>query len=224
IAELLNPRGCHWQKNVLLDLFLLVVSKELPEVDRENFLKKFDNTSSTPKVIKEFGIGNRNDEEKTGGRIDIYIKNKDYSLCIENKIYAGDQYGQVERYCNHNPGNNTVFYLTLTGESPSAGSCGELESGQDFFSISYRHHIVEWLNLCLKEVPNLTNIRESINQYILLIKKLTHNLNMEQEKELQETMSTYLEEASYIASNYEKMTSLFKENFRNDVKKRLEEN
>lgn len=224
IAELLNPKGCHLQKNVFLDLFLLVVSKELPEEDRENFLKKFDSTSSTPRLIMEFGIGNRDDEKKTGGRIDIYLKNKDNTLCIENKIYAGEQFGQVERYCNHNSGKNIVFYLTLKGETPSEASCGKLEPGQDFFLISYRHHIVEWLNLCLKEVPNLTTIRESINQYILLIKKLTHNLNMEQEKELQETMSTYLEEASYIANNYEKMTSSFKQKFRNDVKKKLEEN
>ena len=222
LAELLDPKGCHLQGSIFLELFLQVVSRDLEEDNEKiTLLEKFINKGKS-KVIKEFGIGKRDDLEKAGGRVDIYIEKGKNTLCIENKIYAQDQYTQIERYCNHNKENNTVIYLTLYGQDASAESKGSLKSGIDYYNLSYRDHIIEWLELCLKEVPNLTSVRESINQYILLIKKLTKTLNMEQEKELRDTMSKYLEEASFIASNYEDMVSKFRERFRKDVKMFLE--
>ncbi len=152
------------------------------------------------------------------------MKNGINYLCIENKIYAGDQEDQIERYCNFESKNNTVLYLTLKGKDPHKDSRGDLKSGVHFHNISYREHIIEWLELCLKEVPNLTSVREAINQYILLIKKLTHMLNREQNRELQDIMAKNLEEAAYISSNYENMITVFKENFRADVKRILYDN
>ena len=223
LAELLDPKGCHFQGSIFLELFLQVISRDMVEKDAEiTLLEKFIDNGKC-KVIKEFGIGKRDDLEKVGGRVDIYIERGINSLCIENKIYAQDQYTQLERYCNHNKKNNTVLYLTLHGEDASNGSKGCLESGKDYYNLSYKEHIIDWLELCLKEVSNLTSVRESINQYIQLIKKLTHNLNMEQEKELQETMSRYLEEASYIANNYEEMVSGFRSKFRKNLNSYLGE-
>jgi len=218
LAELLDPKGCHLQGSIFLELFLQVVSKDLDENnEKSSLLEKFINNGKS-KVTKEFGIGKRDDLEKKGGRVDIYIEKGINTLCIENKIYAEDQHTQIERYFNHNKENNTTLYLTLHGNDASEQSTGSLKSGRDYYNLSYKDHIVEWLELCLKEVPNLTSVRESINQYILLIKKLTHNLHMEQEKELHQTMSRYLEEASYIANNYEDMVSKFRERYRKDLK------
>lgn len=222
LAELLNPKGCHLQGAVFLELFLEVVSRKVKENSEKNSLRERFIKNGNSTVIKEFGIGKRDDLEKVGGRVDIYIEKGLNTLCIENKIYAQDQYTQLERYCNYNKeNNNTVFYLTLHGQDASEGSKGCLESGKDYYNLSYKEDIIDWLELCLKEVPNLTSVRESINQYILLIKKLTHNLHMEQEKELNETMSRYLEEASYIANNYEEMLSKFRDKFRSDVREYL---
>lgn len=221
LAELLDPDGCHKQGAIFLELFLEVVNRKVEEKSEKNSLHDRFIKNGKSKVIKEFGIGKRDDLEKVGGRVDIYVEKGLNSLCIENKIYAQDQYTQLERYCNHNKDNNTVVYLTLHGQDASVGSKGFLESGKDYFNLSYKEDIIEWLELCLKEVPNLTSVRESINQYILLIKKLTHNLHMEQEKELFETMSRYLEEASYITNNYEEMLSKFRGKFRSDVREYL---
>lgn len=220
LSELLDPKGCHLQGETFLKLFLQVLTNEL--LEEKKLMELFSNSAKTH-VFQEYNIGRRNDVDKEGGRVDIYIRNQDFSLCIENKIYADDQHTQIERYCNHNLGKNTVVYLTLNGSEPTEKSCGKLKAGEDFILISYRKHIVEWLNLCLKEVPNLTSVRESINQYILLIKKLTQNLNMKQEKELREIMARYLEEASFIAGNYDSMIVDFKNKFREDVKKKLED-
>lgn len=43
-------------------------------------------------------------------------------------------------------------------------------------NISYEHHIINWLENCIKEVALLPTIRETIFQYLNLIKKLTLQL------------------------------------------------
>ena len=221
LAELLDPKGSHKQDNKFLNLFLQVIGKELSgENAVEALIAKFINTTNTI-VVTEFSIGKRNDKNKEGGRLDILIRNGNDCICIENKIYALDQNAQIERYSNYNSESNKVFYLTLKGEDPHQDSKGELESGEHFFNISYRDHIIEWLELCLREVPNITSLREAINQYILLIKKLTNTLNMEQEKELKNLMATYLEESRYVARKYEMMITDFQAKFRKDVEEKL---
>ena len=223
LAELINPKGSHLQGPVFLQLFLQVVNKELSKDQQKEkeLIEKF--TSDRTTVTPEFHIGNIIWEKNEGGRIDIFLKNGTNTICIENKIYAPDQKAQVKRYCGYNCNKNTVFYLTLKGEDPHEDSRGELESGEHFFNISYREHIVQWLELCLKEVPNLTSVREAINQYILLIKKLTNTLHMDQEKEMQKLMSTHLEESRYVARKYEKMIFGFQNKFREDVEERLKQ-
>ena len=226
LVELLNPKGTHLQKDIFLKLFLQVVQKEITEQENNgkkaqpDLIGNFINSSNT-RVSPEISIGRRNDHTKEGGRVDIFIENRNSIICIENKIYAQDQNCQIERYCNYSRENNTVLYLTLKGDSPGKQSRGNLEAGKDFYNISYREHVLEWLELCLKEVPNLTSIRESINQYILLIKKLTHTLNMEQKSDLHTVMSSYIEEAAFIAENYDAMTVRLKENFRREIKTKL---
>lgn len=225
LAELLNPKGSHLKKEVFLKLFLQVVSRELSDDNSEQILlDNFINTTRT-EVETEFVIGKRDDAKKEGGRLDISISNGKNFLCIENKIYAPDQNVQIQRYCNYDHGGeNTVFYLTLKGSDPKSESKGDLESGIDFFNISYKVTIVNWLELCLKEVPNHTYIRESINQYILLIKKLTNVMNVEEDKELQELILKNLEESRYIAEKYENVTNQLKVKLRNDIRRNLLEN
>lgn len=211
LGELLNPDGSHNLGTAFLDLFLNVVKKnDLPfNIDKSN-------------LKLEQSIGKRNDDKKTGGRIDIFIKDDERNtICIENKIYAQDQNVQIERYCNYNIGKNTVYYLSLDGSEPSKKSRGKLISGTDYYSISYQLHIVNWLELCLKEAANHPILRESIKQYIILIKKLTETLNTEQEKELTEVIFDHYEEAKLIASNYYNIVNKIREQFRIAVFKEL---
>ncbi|SKB76929.1 PD-(D/E)XK nuclease superfamily protein [Salegentibacter holothuriorum] len=225
LIELLNPNGTHLQKDIFLKLFLQVIQREITKQEKnekaaqKKLINNFINSTNTT-VSPEISIGRRNDHNKEGGRIDIFIENRNNIICIENKIYAQDQNCQIERYCNY-PKENTVLYLTLKVDSPSKQSSGNLKAGKDFYNISYKEHISDWLGLCLKEVPNLTSVRESINQYILLIKKLTHTMEIKEKQELQKVMAGYLEETAFIVENYEAMTTKLKSNFRKDVKKGL---
>ncbi|WP_179008293.1 PDDEXK-like family protein [Winogradskyella forsetii] len=217
LAELLNPNGSHQMGDIFLKLFLNVVNYEEDSIEKNNILYDAFN-SKEALVTTEFYIGKVDLKNETGGRIDVFLKDKaGNTISIENKIYAKDQLKQIKRYFNYNHLKNKVFYLTLKGSNPEKNSRLNLKSGEHFYNISYREHIVEWLELCLKEVPNFSGLREAINQYILLIKKLTNTMNTENEKELLEIMMANIEESKFIADNYDKALRKLRHNFRENV-------
>ncbi|NDK56820.1 PDDEXK-like family protein [Pontibacter fetidus] len=213
LTELLNPDGTHLKGNIFLKLFLDTL-EDVPLTLNLN----------TTNVKPEHHIGARNVDTKYGGRIDIYICDSlNNSISIENKIDAGDQEAQIERYYNHNKGKNTVLYLTLHGSDPSNGSKGALESGTDFHNISYRKHILEWLDKCLKEAADSPILRETIKQYKILIQKLTATMAEKQTQQLTNLMLSHYKEAEYIASNFNRVTIEIREEIRQSVIKKLQE-
>jgi hypothetical protein len=195
LGELLNPKGSHYMGNVFLKLFLekLGVEEHL--------------NSETAKVILEHHVGSINYKSVTGGRIDIFIiANNGATISIENKIYAGDQELQIARYCNYNKTQNKVFYLTLNGDDPSKGSSGDKIIGEDFFTLSYRDDIIEWLEQCQKEATHLPILRETIKQYTILLKKLTGQLtDKKMEKEIKDLIINNYKAAHVIGRNIEKV-------------------
>ncbi|MEM6737710.1 MAG: PD-(D/E)XK nuclease family protein [Bacteroidota bacterium] len=84
LSALLDPLSTHGYGNLFLSLFLEEIG-----VDS----KEFDLSSAS--VSTEYFIGKVNYDMNVGGRIDILIRDAyQNSICIENKIYAGDQQGQ----------------------------------------------------------------------------------------------------------------------------------
>jgi len=200
LAELLDPKGSHGFKTIFLQKFLYMLPSFSDGVENE-VIKNFDINSAS--VTVEKSIGKRDDKNKTGGRIDIAIIDKNgYSIFIENKIYATDQFAQIERYCNYSKQKCIVLYLTLYGNEPSSNSRGELENGRDFFCFSYQKEITAWLEHCYKEAAEFPILRETIRQYTLLIKKLTGQLtNQKMNKEVRQLILNNLESADLIAKN-----------------------
>lgn len=210
LCELLNPNGTHLKGNIFLQLFLNII---------EN--KKIDVESAKAKT--EHNIGKRNDKEKKGGRIDVYIWDKaGNSISIENKIYANDQYAQIERYCNHHKGKNAVYYLNLFGEEPSEASRGTLKANEDYFVITYKKEILDWLRLCVKEAADAPILRESIRQYEILIKKLTWTMENSEQRELFDLLLKNYEEARIIAKNFDKAIGGFLTKIRKNVFNQLQ--
>lgn len=170
LAELLNPRGTHGQK----DLFLKLFTKQLG-------IEGFDTQAATAEVEKFTGVINA--DYTKGGRIDILLtdKNKKH-IIIENKIYASDQKNQLLRYYNYDP-NGHLFYLTLFGNSPDGISTDSLLNSDKYKLLSYNTDILDWLEKCKKEAALLPTIRESIVQYIHLLRMLTNQTSTEKMKE-----------------------------------------
>ena len=159
LAELLNPKGSHGIGDVFLQHWLEILG-----------IENFDETNAT--CIPEFLIGPVT--PTTGGRIDLLIQSGKQRVIIENKIYAGDQPNQLLRYHNFEP-NGALFYLTLFGAQPSEESTGKgALKPEQYTCISYADHVLNWLERCRKEAANIPTLRETISQYIFLIKQLTH--------------------------------------------------
>jgi PD-(D/E)XK nuclease superfamily len=179
LAELLSPRGSHGQGAVFLQHFLAMLN-----------IHDFDAESA--RVAPEVSIGSL-------GRIDIVITDRyGRRVQIENKIYAGLQEKQLERYHQYDPKAN-LLYLTLNGDRPDDGT--DTTDVPNLQLVSYRSHIVPWLERCRKEVATAPCVREAITQYIHLIQRLTQqNTSTQMNRELIEAVlkdkETYLAYAS----------------------------
>lgn len=114
----------------------------------------------------------------SNGRIDLFfsckVKDKKYVIIIENKIFAGDQYEQMDRYiefANEYPADvKKVFYLTLTGSAPSEDSASNLDQVN---LISYDNEILTWIENCIKISAREPALREVLIQYADLLEKIT---------------------------------------------------
>lgn len=175
IGELINPEGKHGQGPLFLKLFIQALN--LNEYTEEALIKA--------RIIIEENIGNISEDYSKGGRIDLVIKpNKGRNIVIENKIYAGDQHMQLWRYKQQYPDAH-LFYLTLTEKKPDEKSTNGLVLDKDFKCITYENVILKWLEDCHKSSYNLPLIRETIAQYIYIIKHLTNQtINNKMESEI----------------------------------------
>jgi len=191
IAELLDPKGSHGQNEEFLKLFI------------NHFkIKNFELESVKVQVEKYIGLKT----VSTGGRIDILLENrKKQRIIIENKIYAYDQENQIVRYYNFDKQAN-LFYLSLDGLTPDIRSCGALIDNEHYYSISYKYNIVKWLEECLSVLNMHSILKETINQYIHLIKHLTGQIsNNEMKKEINKVIR---ENPNYIQAAYTISASL----------------
>lgn len=199
IADFLNPKGLHSQGSIYLKLFFEEV-QALNEI-KENF--DFENA----KVLVEEHTGRIDGEYSEGGFIDIVIKDSKNQVVIENKIYAGDQKGQLFRYKKKYP-MCTLIYLTLKGKQPSEFSYkinnGQELSLKDIILVSYKDNIKNWLGNCLEKTHSLPIIRETLVQYLYLVKKLTNqSTNKKMSNEIQNIILNNFLTAEQIVKEFD---------------------
>ena len=104
--------------------------------------------------------------------IDILITNEKQAIIIENKIWAEDGEKQLETYYRKMKDKYEdvfVCYLTLNGKSPSQQSKGNIE---EITLLSYKKHIINWINKCMKESTTIPSLRETLIQYLEVVNKL----------------------------------------------------
>lgn len=159
LAELLRPNGMSGVGNAFQKAFLAILG--LPE-----------NYIVDGRVSVELSIGTTTDSER--GRIDIIMEDGNHAIIIENKIYAQDQPAQLLKYTNfaknNYPYGYRLLYLTLDGKEASDDSA----QGCPYQCISYKNEISKWLAECARISFDRPLVRETIRQYINLIKQLTN--------------------------------------------------
>lgn len=199
LEVLLNPHGVHGLDDAFLQIF----------IDEVNSACSLDLiTDSSTIVEREKPASSKGDS----GRIDLYIETDKYIIVIENKIDAGDQDRQLERYVNYAESNASgikkvcAIYLTLDGREPSKNARGRVDLSQ-IHCLSYEIFILGFLEKCIKESANYHAVRESINQYRNLVIKITRgNFDMDDLNEISKNIDApeKLRAALLISKSVEK--------------------
>ena len=202
IAELLNPKGCHYQGAAYLKLFVenVLIGEKRFNAD---YFNNFDYDNAI--VITEYTV-----KEKQGngnyGFIDIVIKDSTKFIPIEVKINAADQEHQCFRYyteASMYDKNTKVCYLTLNCHEPDGNSLcytSNIKLNEDqYFCASFQEDILYWLNQCLKQnsTIRLAPIREILLQ---LISSLECVLGVNEEDVKMELKSLVGSSSSYMKS------------------------
>ena len=194
LAELLSPQGSHGLKYKFLQAFIETVKL------KEN-IKDFDFQGAT--VQTEVVVGN--------GRIDILINDNNYhAVIIENKIFATDQREQLKRYNEYaiqrfGLDNYQILYLSPSGKE-AALSSGQ---GVEYKQISYEIDIILWLDQCVNLSSRFPLVRETINQYINHLKKLTNqDMDTKNKEDIVKILSSSEENVQAAFSVFENIGAL----------------
>ena len=209
LAEFLNPNGTHGLKSKFLECFIETLGEQFTI---EDFNCK------NARVHTEFVI--------PGGRIDILIEDeqREKAIIIENKIFAGDQMEQLERYekyanKTYKNENYQILYLTLDGREPSKQS-GE---GVSCLTISYTETIINWLEKCVAIAARFPMVRETIIQYINHLKQLTNqDMDNKNKEEITDLLSKVenLRADKVICQHYSKtFDAIIEKHFNPEMKK-----
>lgn len=194
IAEFLNPKGSHGMESKPLELFITQF------IDNE-----FEFSCENVSCVKEHFIGIINEDKSEGGRLDIVVKNSlGQIFAIENKIYAFEQENQLLRYKKKYP-DAKIFYLTLHGSESKQIVGNENIDNKIYTTISYKDDILNWLENCVPLAYNKPMVREVLNQYIYLIKKLTNQTTSEKmSEEIIKIINENFKASEEIFKNFEK--------------------
>lgn len=237
IGELLNPQGSHDFGDKFLRLFfgnIISIVDPRNQIEKYNYLTNCDlcNVNS----IVEYNVGKISEDNTKGGRLDIFLSSDKFEVCIENKINAGDQPYQLRRYHNYlskSSKKTLLIYLTLDGKSASKEStCNSmlindkwerdeddlLVENEDYFCLSYQSEILEWLHECYKLTGDKPILRESLKQYIILIKSLTNQVtNSAMASEIHQVILSDIESSQKIAGEYKNAIKYISTKLRDSV-------
>lgn len=128
--------------------------------------------------------------ERESNYIDILIANDaepKWAVAIENKIWAGDQPQQLWKYYDSLAGydNRAMLYLTSDGHEPEEDSVYKPDEDREdredrdrvpedrLCLISYKSTLPSWLERCQERAYAEPGLRESIEQYLNLVRELT---------------------------------------------------
>lgn len=192
LAEFLNPGGSHGQGAQFL----------------QSFAKMFqlgcvfsDDTSVSTEVtsyIKDLRIG----------RFDILIEDiANKSVCIiENKIFAGEQEEQLDRYhewleANRGGWNSCLVFLTLDGHMSATMSDKNQYLRIAYVSDTNHLSLADWIEECANSVKEIPRLCYTFVQYKDHIQKLA-NGDKAMNEQLMNTFRDKMAAAQAIYENY----------------------
>ena len=154
---------------------------------KKEFIKQFLRNMGIPQSFLR-GNWDVDKEHYTGkyGIIDLFLHSNGHNkkcVVVELKVDAGDQKSQIKRYeeyvlkCGYQ--DYRIVYLTLDGKKPSEQSYEGMKNPRRLLCRNYREHVVNWLESC-EEICQECGVHAGfIQQYQILLKKLSEEEKME---------------------------------------------
>ena len=171
LHSLFNPDGKHYRGILFLELFLKSIKKD-------GFFKDLSEVTVT----------------KEDNYMDIYLTDGEKHIIIENKINAGYQEKQIERYIDYvkknkhilPPEDILVIYLSVNRKIPTSHSLGSLQLNENlnflmsgdnkvaaYKAVHYEKEILEWLDACIKSTERNINLYISLQQYESVVQEIS---------------------------------------------------
>ena len=141
------------------------------------FLRHFLQTAGLAEFFTEKEIANA-DVERESSYIDILINSPSKAIIIENKIgadYGDNQLGRYQQKLidqGYAKENIKLVYLNLQG-NPVPENESNQTVREETIVLSYKYHIIRWLEECMKSVADVPTIHATLLQYKNLVKGLT---------------------------------------------------
>ncbi len=164
LHNLLNPAGTHDCRELFLNLFFQTLV-EVPPLDHG------DQPVEWASVPRDAGWVVGKEVSATEGQMDLVLESHRLGIAIENKIWAGEQADQLKRYGSYlhrrHGKDGRLLYLTLEGKKAAS------HGGAYYLRISYREHILTWLEKCLQATYLFIPINQVLLQYREVVRWLT---------------------------------------------------
>ena len=171
---LLNPKGEHDCDSLFLKLFLETLRQEPAQQHKDDdpldeMVELETITSESVEVIKEHHTAEF-------GNLDILIECPGWGvIVIENKTRLDEGNNQLRDYakycirrCSHVDRKFILLYLTPEGDPSQSAH----EHKDKYRRISYRKHILLWLEKCLRATYPYVHINQALQQYRNVVNQL----------------------------------------------------
>jgi hypothetical protein len=164
LHNLLNPAGTHDCGALFLNLFFQTLT-EMPPLNED------DQPVEWTPVSPDAGWSVGKEVSVNEGQMDLLLETPGMGIAIENKIWAGEQADQLKRYASYlhrrHEEAGRLLYLTPDGKKASS------HSGEHYLRISYREHILAWLEKCLQASYRFIPINQVLLQYRAVVRGIT---------------------------------------------------
>ncbi len=161
---LLNPKAEHDCEELFLNLFIQTLRQQGAQRHADDRFHQMDELPTfardSVEVLKE--------HHTKHGNTDIQIESPEWLIVIENKTKSGEGENQIHdyaKYCDEHcsQGKRKFRLLFLTPDGREAQTAGDYKD--QYFRISYRRHILPWIEECLRATYQYVHINQALQQY-----------------------------------------------------------
>ena len=196
IAALLNPNGLHYQGTLFLKLFLkeIELEKWFKNLDSVSVYKEHENidlyltdgnkhliienkiwAGDQPcQIMRYINIIVNNNQEQFKGHISnsIITKDKMRVIYLTPRAKKIPSQHKLEKIGGEN-------YIVIENDIVLKNCSPDLKSYKAYFQkITYNDTVLPWLKESQRKIRNITNLRESIGQYISVVKDIHNNYEL----------------------------------------------